>query len=266
MTENTYAKRNIIELVKKHGKLEYDFDHTTLEKRLQDIIEFLHEERIQYLLGCYFYKNEMNITKAKGGAFKEYNYNIIDAIFLAVLLSLYDQSLFKKLRNQSKIMNPKQEEEKWIKAFINKLSLFQIVWNEKSNQKSWEFISVNLESLFYRFTLLPKMSDHAKELQIKLYTLVKFFEELPDHHKVAFYDQAMKNRIPTILRKLKEYIQALKETNPAEYYDYKIHKNLVEIDRELESENDLEKYLKELKEFYYDKTKESDYDKAKESQ
>jgi len=251
---------DIIELVKKYGELEYRLDQTTLEKRLQEIIEFLNEDRVQYVLeqqkgkdpGGFFYNNEMNLTKARGAAYKGYDYNLFDAIFLAVLISLFDQPLFKNLRKQSWVNNHRQEEEDWVKAFTNKLSRFETLWDERGNQKSWEVISVNLESLFYRFTLLSNLSNHAMELQNKLYTLVELFEELPDHHKITFYNQAMKNRIPTMLGKLEEYVQSLKETNPDEYSDYKIHRSLVEVDRQLETQKELDKYLQALKQTHSD--------------
>lgn len=271
MTKKTYSKKDIIEMARKYGELENDPTQTALEKRLDKIIEFLQEDEVQHVLerqsdkdpGAYFYNNEMNLIKAKGDAFKGYDYNLIDAIFLAVLISLSNQSFFKTLTSKkSKIINPKLEEEQWIDAFTNKLSRFETVWNESDNRKSWQVVSFNLGSLFHQLTFLPKISAYAKELQSKVYTLVKLFEELPDHHKIEFYNKAMKN----VLGKLEEYIKSQKETNPDEYFEYELHKKLVEIDRELETENDLEKYLKELKEFYYDKTKESDYDKAKESQ
>lgn len=144
----TYSKKDIIELAKKYGELEHDFEQTTLEKRLDKIIEFIQEEEVQYVLeqqsdkgiGAYFYNNEMNLTKTKRDAFKEYDYNLIDAIFLAVLISLSNQSFFKTLTNKKpKIINPKLEEEQWIDKFTNKLSRFETVWDEKDNRKSWEF-------------------------------------------------------------------------------------------------------------------------------
>lgn len=248
---------DIIELVRKHGRLnEEDLDQTTLEMRLQKIIEFLNEDRVQHLLeqqkdkdpGGFFYNNEMNLTKAKGRAYEGYNYNLIDAIFLAILISLFDHPFFKDLKNESRINNTKQEEEQWVVAYTNKLSRFESLWNEEGNQKSWEVISVNLAGLFYRFISLSNQSEHAMELQNKLYSLVELFEELPDHHKIAFYDQAMKNRVSTMLGKLGEYVQSLKEANPDAYGDYKIHKSLVEIDRRLETQKELDNYLQALQE------------------
>ncbi|WP_409482407.1 hypothetical protein ACKW6F_18890 [Bacillus safensis] len=260
MAEKTYAKMDIIELVKKYGDLEYQLDQTTLEKRLQEIMEFLNEDRVKYVLeqqkdknlGGFFYNNEMNLTKAKGEAYKGYDYNLIDAIFLAVLISLFDHPLFKNIRKQSSVNNHRQEEEDWVNAFTNKLGHFETLWDEKGYQKSWEVISVNLESLFSRFTLLSNLSDHAMEIQNKLYTLVELFEELPDHDKITFYNQAMKNRIPTMLGKLEEYVQTLKETNSDEYIDYKIHKKLVEIDRQLELKEEPDKHLRALIETHSD--------------
>src|SRR5699024_2238383 len=112
------------------------------------------------------------------------------------------------------------------------------------------------------FTLLPNLSNHAMELQNKLYTLVELFEELPDHHKIALYDQAMKNRIPTMLGKLEEYVQSLKETNPDEYTDYKTHKSLVEIDRQLEAKEEPAKYLRALKETHSNEDNENKIHKS----
>jgi len=34
VTKKTYSKKDIIELAKKYGELEHDFEQTTLEKRL----------------------------------------------------------------------------------------------------------------------------------------------------------------------------------------------------------------------------------------
>src|SRR5699024_6457417 len=119
MAKKTYSKKDIFELARKYGELENDPTQTALEKRLDKIIEFLQREEVQYVLeqqsdkgsGAYFYNNEMNFTKAKGDAFKKYNYNLIDAIFLAVLISLSNQSFFKTLTSKkSKIINPKLEE------------------------------------------------------------------------------------------------------------------------------------------------------------
>lgn len=239
MDENIYSKTDIIQLVRNYGGLEYELNQTTLEKRLQEILGFLNESRLQHVLGQqkgkdpgeYFYSNEMNVTKAKGAIYKGYDYNFIDAIFLAVLISLFDQPLFKKIRRQSWITNPEQEEKQWVQAFTNKLSRFETAWNEMDGQKTWEVVSVNLASLFYRFTLLPAMSAQAKEYQNNLDTLLKLFEGLPDHHKVTFYNQSMKSRVAKMLEKLEDYFLLSIENNPEEYHEYQTHKKLVEIDK-----------------------------------
>src|SRR5699024_6140191 len=242
MKDRIYSKTDIIQLAKKYGGLEYELNQTTLEKRLQEILGFLNESRVQYVLGQqkkkdpgeYFYNNEMNLTKAKGAIYKGYDYNFMDAIFLAVLISLFDQSLFKKLRRQSWISNPEQEEKQWVQAFTNKLNCFEPVWSETDGRKTWEVVSVNLASIFYKFTLLPAMDAQAKEYQNNLETLLKLYEGLPDHHKVAFYNQSMKSRIPKILEKLKDYIALEINDNPNEYHEYKVNQNLVEIDIQYE--------------------------------
>ncbi|MEI3610452.1 hypothetical protein [Pseudogracilibacillus sp. SO10305] len=242
MGNEIYSKTDIIQLVKKYGELEFELNQTTLEKRLQEILGFLNESRVQYLLGRqkekklgeYFFNNEMNLTKARGAIYQGYDYNYMDAIFLAVLISLFDQSLFKKIRRQSWISNPEQEEKQWIQAFTNKLNRFEAVWSETSRQETWEIVSVNLASIFYKFTLLPAMNAQAKDYQNDLETLLKLYEELPEHHKVAFYNQSMKSRIPKMLERLEDYIELEINDNPNEYHKYKLNKNLVEIDKQFE--------------------------------
>ena len=239
--EKKYSKMKIIELVKKYGELENIPVQSALEEALQNTIKFLESKSVQevleqensYISGNFFYNTEMNLTKAKGKAYQGYDYNLIDAMFLATLLSLYNQSLFKKLRNQSKIENPEEEEQDWISAFRGKLSLFQTVWEENNENKrlSWEILSINLESLFYRFTLPHNLKGYAKELQNNLYTLIDSFEGLPDHHKIAFYNQSLKNRVSFMQEALDKYIQSL---NIEEYDEYKSYKKLVEIDKKFE--------------------------------
>src|SRR5699024_1968515 len=113
--------------------------------------------------------------------------------FLAAFISLSDESLFKKLTNKkSKIDNPKLEEEQWRDAFTNKLINFSPEWEEKQYEMSWETLSVNLCSLFYQLIFLPKVSAQVNEIQSEVNKLVKLFEELPDHHKIYFYNKSMK--------------------------------------------------------------------------
>ncbi|MBS4207123.1 hypothetical protein [Bacillus sp. FJAT-50079] len=235
------GKNGIIALVKKYGDIEDELDQTTLEKRLDCVIDFLNEDRVKSVLeqqtpkdaGNYFYNKEMNISRAKykSSVFEGYNYNLIDAIFLAVLTSLFDQSLLKKLRTQKNIKDVYQEEINWMEDSTRILYQFEGLWNQEGNGKEWKIIAINIESLFYRLTLLPDMSRYAVEIQSQLQSILNTFIPLPDEHKVAFYGKVMKNRITKMQTELDLYIQELKQNDPKSYYFYKSNQMLADIDK-----------------------------------
>ncbi|WP_117148883.1 hypothetical protein [Paraliobacillus zengyii] len=243
MEKELYGKDEIIEIAMKHGKLNHEFSKTSLEKRLNTILDFLNEERVQTVLeqqrtkkdvGNYFYNKEMNVTRAKikKTVFDGYNYNVIDAIFLASLVCLFEQPLFKKLRNQVKIKEADQEENNWMKESVTMLQEFEEYWSEKGDGMEWETLALNIESLFYRLTLLPDMSKYAAEIQIKLKSILNTFDPLSDQHKVEFYEKVMKNRINKIQTDLDRYIKDLKQNHPDDYYFYKSVQVLNEIDKD----------------------------------
>ncbi len=242
MEKELYSKDKVIEIAMKHEELNHEFSKTSLEKRLNTILDFLNEERVQKVLGQqitkkdvgnYFYNKEMNVTRAKfeKTVYDGYNYNVITAIFLASLVCLFEQPLFKKLRNQAKIKQADKEENKWMEKSVTKLREFENFWSEKGDGREWGTIVLNIESLFYRLTLLPDMSNYAAELQIKLKSILDSFDALSDQHKVAFYEKVMKNRITKIKIELELYIKDLKQNNPDDYYHYKSNQLLNEIDK-----------------------------------
>jgi len=235
MEKQTYGKVEVVKLVKKYGELEHDFHITTLQKRLDDVLEFLNEERVQNVMpdvNGFFYKEEMKITKANGQAYKSYTYNLIDAIFLATLISLYEEPLFKKIRNQKKIENPESEGDKWEEKISTRIELFKPAWTEKNPQKSWEIITKNLVSILYQFILLSDANarQSAKAIQNELDSIVNLFDGLPNGHKIKFYNKE-KTRISRIKKELNSYIEDLKENHPDEYKSYKSHQKLREIDK-----------------------------------
>lgn len=236
MEMKTYGKKDILDLVIKYGELEYELDSTTLEKRLDDTIKFINKDQVRAALsftGGFFYEKEMDVTRAKGNQYTSYNYNLIDAIFLGVLVSLYNQSFFKKLRNQSNIENLELEAMEWESAFSERVYAFKPIWNEREYQKpTWDIVTVNLAHLFYQFTLIADASKHANEIQDEVHRFVDLFDGLPEEHQITFYNKAMKNRITYMKLEIEKYIEGIKETDPEGYATYKFHKKLVEIDKE----------------------------------
>ncbi|MFV8814356.1 hypothetical protein ACNNLQ_04440 [Aerococcus urinaeequi] len=278
MFEKDYNKQRIISLAEKYGKLKYEYDVSTLEKRLDDIIQFLNRTDVENALenkttgnmNNYFYTKVMNITKAKGGAYESYDFNIIDAIFLAILISLYDNPFFKKIRSEKKAKTISiAEEDEWTSALGTKTKEFSGVWvaykkeeDEKRNKIkkrkikmkeiddievrnklliiknrqeekesiSWEVVVLNIESLLYRLTLAYH-NKKAIENRQKLNKLINDFGGLPEHHQVTFYEKKMQNKINTILKEFDSYIEELKVNDPEEYETYLVHKTLFEIDK-----------------------------------
>lgn len=244
MFEKDYNKQRIIRLAKKHGNLQHEYDVTALEKRLDNIIQFLNRSDVENALknkttgntDDYFYTKIMNITKAKGGAYESYDFNVIDAIFLAILISLYDNPFFKKIRSKEKVKTISiAEEDDWTSALGTKTKEFSEVWiaykkEEEKESISWEVAVLNIESLLYRLTLAYH-NKKAIENRQKLNKLINDFGGLPEHHQVTFYEKKMQNKINTILKEFDCYIEELKVNDPEEYETYLVHKTLFEIDK-----------------------------------
>ncbi|ARD48839.1 hypothetical protein [Sporosarcina sp. P33] len=236
--EKDYSKDDIIKLAEDVGDLLHR-DYSTLQSRLNNTIEFLHEERVQEVLegkvngndGNYFYNEEMNLTKAKySKAFEGYDFNLIDAIFLASLTCLFNQSLMKKIRNGSNINEVEAEEQEWVDSFTSLLPKFESIWESKGDGRSWQTICLNIESLLYRFTLLKDMTAYANEPEEKLQEVLHRFRPLSNQDKVRFYDKVMKSRIDYILGKLEAFIADMEENDPESYIQYKFNRNIQEID------------------------------------
>lgn len=51
-------------------------------------------------------------------------FNLYDAIFLATLVIVYNDPLFKKLRGKSKITNPDEGFDRWFYSFNHSLTKF----------------------------------------------------------------------------------------------------------------------------------------------
>lgn len=245
MAKETYSKTEIIKFTRKYGELEHEFEETTLEKRLKIIIEFLKSEKVQNVLeykkdrnrGAYFYNHQMNFTRAKGAAYNRYDYNLIDVIFLSVMLSLFTKRPLKKLRQPSEFLTPDEESE-WISLFLVTLNNFEELWNIENAQIEWEVVLVNLESLFYQLTLVHDVNLKANNIQKELYKVVELFEELTDLQKIEFYNTKLKSSIVGINKKFNSYVQNIKENNPDEYNIYQANQKLAKIDRQVEKRVD----------------------------
>lgn len=237
MVKQSYGKKEIINLAKEHDDFLKITGEGTLEDRLEIILKFLEEDRTKKAIshaGKKFYEEQMQLTRAKGKSFENYNFNLVDVIFLSVLITLFDQSLFKKVKNKSKIEEPYFEVDEWEEAFRKKLNSFEQLWKEKGTGVSWEVISVNLETLFYHLALMDDVNSYAREVQNEVNSISTLFEGLPDDHKIKVYNEFMKTRIKYIKKGLIAYTKSLKNY-PAEYEFYKAYKRMIEIDKKFNS-------------------------------
>lgn len=245
--EKKYTKTQVIEEAFSRKKL--SATREDYEKRFQVIIKFLNEERVQYILeqqrkgkdlGSYFYNKEMNITNAetrkKGGKYSGYDYNLIDLIFLGVLVIVYDDPYFKRIRKGSTKDNPEEEGRLLFESFLQTLNAYMSLWEQEGDGRSWSVINLNLQSLFYRLTMIDTTKT-AVRYRKYLDELAKIYEELPEHYQIEFFEGTIKVKINFIEKKLDEYIETMKDEHD-EYLEYLTHKRLVEIDRSIEKGND----------------------------
>lgn len=231
-SKKTYGKQDIIRITKEHyDPLSYSGDKT-LEDRLDKLIEFLNEERIQIVIEKSaegLHRFEMGeIVKAKKKGQKKYQFTLVEVIFLSFLLTLYDRQSLKDVRLKSK---PKDTESLEIELEFLSLALasYKSEWDEENTGISWEHTWTYLGTILYK---LLQLGDYANESQSEINKMTTLFEGLPDEHKIEVYERFMKNRINHINKKLTEYIENLKEENPSEYSYYQSYKKLVEIDKE----------------------------------
>lgn len=231
-SKKTYGKQDIIRMTKEHyDTLSYSGDKT-LEDRLDKLIEFLNEERVQIVIeesAEGLHRFEMReIVKAEKKGQKKYRFTLVEVIFLSFLLTQYDRQSLKDVRLKSK---PKDIESLEIELEFLSLALasYKVEWDEGVTGISWEHTWTYLGTILYK---LLHLADHANENQREINKMTTLFEGLPDEHKIEVYEKFMKNRINYINKKLIEYIENLKEENPSEYSYYQSYKRLVEIDKE----------------------------------
>lgn len=192
-----------------YERIEYQFNVTRKflgEKRIAKIFE----QKVKFDQGDYFYNKTLNLSIATGGQYDGYNYNYLDAIFFAVLVSLFNHPYLSKIRNKSKTEINTEEELDWIESYKNELEKFvgSLIKSEKKIQEKshWQIgvIIFNLESLLYKITLLNKPRKSKDEIKKIKYVydiqgrLLNFFNDytsLSFDDQIDLYNNGIKNRL-----------------------------------------------------------------------
>lgn len=267
----SYSKSDIIQLVIDLGELEYDLTKSALHKRFSELVKFLNTNRVRLLLdqstniqkGDYFYNDTMHLTLAEGESYKSYDYNVIDAVFLATLLSLSNLSFLKKIRNPINKTISKDEEIEWTLSYRKVLNKFIKILADKEFENAWGLVSIQLETFFYRFSYLSPLKTQAEEASSELKELVDLFEGLTNEDKVKLYEKSMRKNIRKILNEIDEELENKKEKKPEEYSEYLQHKKFVNIDKQVDGYNYYPKSIpglsKKLQIQYFDEKNQPKY-------
>ena len=215
-----YTKNNIIDLAEEHTEEE----RRTAINRLNKIIDFLNSDRAKLVLewsdsnlsgnsGDFFLEKEMNINYEKEYNWKGHKYNLITAIFLALLLMTHEYDYIQKLL-KGKYASEK-EGEKWHKAMEKRIDKFQETWEKEGDDRKWEVIKINILSQLFRLTLLQINDKVIDEIDKEIKELMNNILSLPEDKKVEVY-----NRLKTKLnRELEEVVSQLDRWDEKLIYD-----------------------------------------------
>lgn len=230
-----YQKGEVICLARGRGNLY--FEERTIQKWLDNIIEFLNSSRAQKVLewhkegdrGDYFLNEEMNINHSRNSHGKsEYNYNIITAITLSTLLMVYEEDYFQALLKGE--YAPVKEGELWMDDAERKIAIFRDYWNEKLDEgilveikgemrkekRSWEIISINILSQLYKLTLPEINSKYIAMLEKDMQELTDKFLSLDGDSKNKAYGK-IKTRLKYIDKQIDGVIEDMTYEERFEY-------------------------------------------------
>lgn len=183
-----------------------------LEKRIDKIIKFLESNRAQKVLewsnepkkdsGDYFLNQEMNINhKLSPDEKKEYEFNLITAITLAILLSLYKHSYFQSLLKNEFASVVEGEDwfceiekrmkvlEKYWKKLLKEDIFVEVNGQKQKEERNWPIISVNIRSQLYKLTLPRINEDYIEGIDKKLQEFTDKFLSLDDESKNIAFDK-----------------------------------------------------------------------------
>lgn len=228
------------------GEVNDSVKYNTLYTRLADIINFLSKREVVEALDLTssdFYSRFMTISKPKPEVVPEYQYNLYDAIILAVLMGLYNEPYFKTAR--SKIKQNKEGEaggDKWDELVQKKLLLYKNFWErdstiiKKSGIEPEGLQPTNNDFYSIQFVLhgivnVKSEQEILKSIDERMSHITQKLRLFPPDERIELYNTKIKTKLNSIEKAMEEYIQDMDETTKRNYMYYK---KLEEIDIEIE--------------------------------
>src|SRR5690625_17865 len=111
-----YSKNDIIDIASDRSEELLELGDKGILNRLTEVIKFLKRKDVQNVIGKdhnsnkddSFFNETMTLKQAlsKEIGRNQKVFNLYDAVFLATLVIIFNDPLFKKLRGKSKITNP----------------------------------------------------------------------------------------------------------------------------------------------------------------
>lgn len=275
----TFNRKDIIELV----KLNPHYGHTddplfaysdqvddTLMRRFKPILSFLSSEDVKQILDTRsqgYYKYYVNPEKEKES--REYEYNVVEAVLLAVLLAEWDESLFEKARKDKEIKDIDEEEVIWIEKFDRMLDLIESNWISQTHPKlinknneeniarinskkirkvsagnmlaeCWESMRPHIEIILHAFVYATNFRKKKESMLSDFKKASKIFTSLPEEHQIMFYDQKLKKQVQEIPKKLEQYNEALKGGEDFDYAFYERTRDFIKLEKESVTDEDIE--------------------------
>ena len=254
-----YSKNDIKDMASDRSEELLELADKGILHRLNQVIKFLRRKDVQDVIGKdhnsnkddSFFNETMTLkqTLNKKIGINQKVFNLYDAVFLAILVIVYNDDLFKKLRGRSKIRNPDDGFEVWFGSFTDALTEFDDLLNKElpkmKNPLSLETTKVNFKSIIYRFSISSLVLKYTNDMTNMINSIMTIFLSLPEKEKAELYEDKLANRINTINKDMKEYIDKLAKNKPESFEDLKYNVRL-DYDPEMP---------KEIKEFILKKSK-----------
>lgn len=235
-----YSKNDIIDIASDRSEALLDLGDKGILHRLNKVIEFLRRKDVQDVIGKdhnsnkddSFFNETMTLKQTLDKKIEKNQkvFNLYDAIFLATLVIVFNDPLFKKLRGKSKITNPDEGFDKWFYSFNHALSEFDDLLKEElpkiKNSSSLETTKYNFEFIIHKFSTSSLVLKYTNEMTNTINSIMTIFSSLPEKEKAELYEKKLARYINTINNRMEKYVDELAKNSPESFEELKLNVRL----------------------------------------
>lgn len=249
-----YSKNDIIDFASDRSEELLELGDKGILHRLNEVIKFLRRKDVQNVIGKdhdsnkddSFFNETMTLkqTLNKKIGINQKVFNLYDAVFLATLVIVFNDPLFKKLRGKSKITNPDEGFDMWFYSFNHALTKFDDLLKEElpkmENSLSLETTKYNFGFIIYRFSTSSLVLKYTNEMTNTINSIMTIFSSLPEKEKAELYEKKLARYINTINNRMKEYIDELAVNNPESFEELKLN---VRLDHDPQMPEEIKEFI-----------------------